>query len=943
MTSVSQLVPAYSTGGISDQPDELKKPGQVRDAVNIYPDITYGVAKRPGLKAISSLSDRCTGQPALTEGSWFHFYRDNPSRKVKEQYIGSVSFDGAINVWDCETGNPVKVYYTDTPVDPNDAESIDLTDLQLCSAELPSYLSHEQQQFLQFLSVNNYTFITNPSRAVTMSSPNEVRPYEAFIEITQLVYGREYLFDIDLLNTDTTSSYKRVTEVELVSAGDFGGDRKDPSCPANFLKTVTLDSTYLHDTEDRGQSGLTLTINSTGVQVPVDSGKRYECEYRHDINLLNGGRNWEKGDKVRYFQNGETSASNNDDPFYTIKIKEVERISSSSDFQITGVVTPTNGDEIATIKNVLEQMKTAVEALSVVDTVEIVGNGLYLRHSEPFTVTTSEKDLMNVLANEDTELENPVVVVNNVSRLPIECKNGLLAKVSNAFSSEDDYWVQFKANYGDVGSTRDTPATGYWEEVSKPGENVVINSATMPHSLVYAREGGETVMVLAPVMWASRSCGDKSFNPSFENFTINNLIYFRNRLVALSQENVVMTNAGDLFNWFPQTALAVSPTDPIDITATTSFSSVLQDALVINNGLVIFSDYQQFLFTTDSDILDPTTAKISEISQYDYNIGSRPFKVGDNIAFLGNSDSTSKFYEMSNVFREGPVDVVDRSKIVTKSLGKNLTEIADSNEIGLFVAGNFDSSTVWCYRYFKEGSQSQLQSVWFKWDLPDDLVFHLIIDDFYYAVLNRNGTPMFCRLKLDEAHSNSLNFTDYWQQLEPTYDGKFSTFDYDNSDSDSELYLTTNRGHFIELSGAGPYVLQGDFRNIDATIGFKYEMLVEVPHVFVSKVEQQAYRSDTSGSLVVHRMKFNFVDVGAYTFTIDRKGRDSYDVLFESTPMDAYEADDLAIMPVSERPLPVYCRNTDLNVTLRSSRPAPCILHSMRWEGDYNQRYYRRV
>ena len=60
MASLSQTIPSL-TGGISQQPDELKVPGQVKDMVNAYPDITEGLLKLPGGILIKSLSyDGCT-------------------------------------------------------------------------------------------------------------------------------------------------------------------------------------------------------------------------------------------------------------------------------------------------------------------------------------------------------------------------------------------------------------------------------------------------------------------------------------------------------------------------------------------------------------------------------------------------------------------------------------------------------------------------------------------------------------------------------------------------------------------------------------------------------------------------------------------------------------------------------------------------------------------
>ena len=44
MAGVTQTIPNY-VGGISEQPDQLKFPGQVKDVVNAIPDVTVGLYK----------------------------------------------------------------------------------------------------------------------------------------------------------------------------------------------------------------------------------------------------------------------------------------------------------------------------------------------------------------------------------------------------------------------------------------------------------------------------------------------------------------------------------------------------------------------------------------------------------------------------------------------------------------------------------------------------------------------------------------------------------------------------------------------------------------------------------------------------------------------------------------------------------------------------------
>ena len=94
MTSVTQTIPSY-TGGLSQQPDELKIPGQVSTAQNVLPDVTEGLVKRPGSQIVGSLMDN--GTAALNSdhvGKWFHYYRDET-----EQYIGQISrSDGTVKM-----------------------------------------------------------------------------------------------------------------------------------------------------------------------------------------------------------------------------------------------------------------------------------------------------------------------------------------------------------------------------------------------------------------------------------------------------------------------------------------------------------------------------------------------------------------------------------------------------------------------------------------------------------------------------------------------------------------------------------------------------------------------------------------------------------------------------------------------------------------------------
>ena len=51
----------------------------------------------------------------------------------------------------------------------------------------------------------------------------------------------------------------------------------------------------------------------------------------------------------------------------------------------------------------------------------------------------------------------------------------------------------------------------------------------------------------------------------------------------------------------------------------------------------------------------------------------------------------------------------------------------------------------------------------------------------------------------------------------------------------------------------------------------------------------------------------------------------------------------LPIVPEVIETVPCYERNTNLKVNVKSEHPAPATLYSLAWEGDFTNRFYKRV
>ena len=185
MAGITQLVPNYILG-LSDQPDELKLPGQVRECKNTLPEITDGLTKRPGGKLVAPVNPS-------SDGCYFHYFRDND-----EQYVGQIARNGSIKIYRCSDGQEYAVgNSTGSAIVYKSGQQTSLT----------NYLTHTADEELQYLTVNDYTFVTNRKKVVAMSNATEpTRPPEAFIELQQVAYSNQYGVEIFTpTNTSTRS------------------------------------------------------------------------------------------------------------------------------------------------------------------------------------------------------------------------------------------------------------------------------------------------------------------------------------------------------------------------------------------------------------------------------------------------------------------------------------------------------------------------------------------------------------------------------------------------------------------------------------------------------------------------------------------------------------------------------------------------------------------
>ena len=964
MAGITQTIPSF-TAGISEQPDALKSPGQVKNVLNAIPDLTYGLYKRPGSKRVGTdpIATNKYGTSAIPAGgSWFHYYRDS----TEGAYIGNVDANGFVRIWSCNDGTEKNVWYiTDNTV--YNASTSAHTQISSATSGNETneahahyrYLSSSTPESIQALTVNDTTFLVNRDRTVktTGTTTGYADNHFAYIELKRTENGRQYGLNIsnpgtDWSNDGNLTSLSRATRLKINSNTQATGDGTG-HCPGIgtqvFAVTDGSKKNLIFRITALGQQG-----SSTNMNINSDDNHQhaedYSCTYNNKIELLHGGEGWALNDTQTVTLDQALTNYN-----FVVKVMKIETTKVKADIKaVRPEPTPFDADTAVTVDTILGGILTELSGLQAGGqniNARVIGNGIYLSCANAFSVEAVNLDLLNVVGKE----------VNDVTKLPNQCKHNYIVKVVNSSdSTDDDYWLKFKGD-------NNVDGPGSWVECPEPGIVKSFNAATMPHILQRQADGD---FLLKQYSWADREVGDDTTNPlpTFADGSskINKVLFFRNRLAFLSGENVCTSRAGKYGNFWADTALAVSAVDPIDITSSSTFPSELFDGIEIGQGLLVFSTNQQFLFSTDADVLNPDTAKLRPVSTYNYNKVVSPISLGTTVAYIDNSGKYSRFMEMANTGREADATVVEQSKVAPSLLPKSIDLLTNSRENSLIFFGKSDTDTIYGFRYFNIGGKRE-QSSWFKWKFNNKLKYHFAIDDDYFfldednflnkvslvqqdtdASIDKDGINYLINLDnwttvTGGVYDNSTNLTTFtnkatWIPSVSTPNGTLVVVDTDGSDSGRYAHVT--------LTGNNPnddFTLPGDWSSGTFKIGYLYDYQVDLPRLYVTKQVGQNTVADVNASLILHRMKFNFGKVGLYETTLTRIGKADYTEVYESSILNAYNATTAPFLEQEIRTVPVYDRNENVNITLKSTHPSPCTFHALSWEGDYTNKFYTRA
>ena len=962
MASITQTIPSF-TGGISQQPDELMLPGQVKDLLNCIPDITDGLVRRNGSRYLATLSG------ATSTGSWFSYYRD----KAEGAYIGQVQLDGTVNMWKASDGSSI-VVHNPTGV----------------STQPGGYLNHAEGE-MKFLSAGDTTFLTNTEKVAAMTSAvSPSRPYahEAFIELRKLEHGREYSFSVSNVGTGES----QVGAVNTGRAVEIEVDLPGAGTPPNGFTSIArgnsqtgIDPSLTHQGSEvfnvSHGSGKNLTFRLTTVgQVAVQSNtgsgavdaNDYVGVYNTNVELLSGGWGWaiDPNDGTNEVQVEMKGVQ------YTVRVTSIQAIFMTKDRGFFRPA-PTSYDAAMDISadTLLGQITPGTapfDGLKIDMTnpsvpndngiIKKIGNGIYFGSNRPFQIHTRQPDLWKI-----TNMET-----NSVTDLPRSCRDGFIVKVLNSGESAlDDFYLKFVGDGGD--------GAGRWEETIGFGVKTTLDGTTLPKTLqrkqavdnsINGVSSGEIYFELNTPPWVTRQVGDNDTNPEpeFIGKKISQTFLHRNRLGFLTDDKVVLSQAGSsdnsLYNFFQDSALVIGASDPINIAASSTQPTKFIDCIETNTGLVIFAETQQFMLHTDSDTLTPETGKLTNISTYRYSPLARPVSLGTTIAFADSAGVNTRFMEMFDIRREGEPQVIEQTKVVPALLPQNIDIVINSRENNTIFFIKSGTKDIYGYRYFNTDSK-RVQSAWFRWDIGNDIAYAFVLDDALLIITENNKLIEINLKRKDDTrlvtgrdfNGNETTYSSHLDSTEVVTAGSYSsstdltTVTWNNATGvvnpdPSTIFAinpTTGVVHAAHSVSGGTVLFKGDISGQSLIIGKSITTTIDLPKLYVKKRAGETTVADTSASLTIQRVGLNFGDFTELEVKVSRRGKPTVSTSYEATVNDWYQASNAPFNSEQTVKVPVYERNINAEISISMSAPGPVALRSLTWEGSYTPMYHQRV
>ncbi len=923
MSLISKTIPNL-INGVSQQPAEVRLPSQCDEQVNFLSSVVDGLKRRPGTKHLAKLLD------SPSTGAFVHLI----NRDRFEKYV-VVVIGGNIRVFDFE-GNERTV---------NKPHGI-------------GYLTaFNPAKSIRAVTVADYTFIVNreritraydPSAGLTLTPVNQkfqtlrfnslskgrVDKYFEETNKWQSCWGR---YSVTIAGkTYSQSSEYGVGSFAAYLAAKLTQDLGRP-CIVNGVEVdIPLNGS---------ETGWAVTDRS-GNGSPVALCQRWE--WNHNEIPEQECKSWTSVCEIApekvltsLIQTkvvGYASANGDLVPAAEVTNKEgivhirlgdygtTYKVLVNGSVKASFTTSATDRSTIGT-DNIAVQLYNQLASAGLSNiAVSVKGNAILLRATNATTDFT--------LTVQDSNGNKSIVAckgrVQQFTDLPATAFEGFTIRVAGQDGVEaDDYYVQYSE------TTDGEKTSGSWKEVAKKGLRTRPSPNTMPHRLVSNADGTFT---FERIEWDGRVAGDETSapEPSFINKAISDVFFFKNRLGFLADENVVFSESGSYYNFYPTTVIQSLDTHPIDVAVTNDKVSILRHAVPFNETLLLFSDQTQFI-VRGSDRLTKETINIDVTTRFEASLDAKPVGAGKNVFFgvrRGPYASVREYYVDPEAKVNDAADIA--SHCPDYIYGSVVQLAASSNEDVVLTLTDADPSTLYAYKYYWQGNE-KVQSSWSKWQFGGVILGFSFESSDLVLVIARGDKVYLERMSLatdDEAEMRGFKTGFLLDRL--TYLDANQTAPW----TSEEMVAVDTKGNVYSGDSLSKVLVNG-VANTSLCIGSRFNSFFQFSRLVLTDSDTRV--APLAGRLQLRFMTLNYVNTGY--FRVGVRASTKPENIAEYNGRRIGGANNLlGEVPIDDGRyrFPILGLAKDTTIWIESDSHLPCAFLSAEWEGLY-QRHSRRV
>lgn len=827
------------------------------------------------------------------------------SKGDDDKLLIQISNSGDVVVWDAQSGIQQTV--------------------NALSGTAQTYASHTRRSDIEVLQINDYVFVLN--RSVKVADENSTTASQnpfGYVTLSTVAYDTSYTVRID--GTDFTYS--------------------TPTTAGSNLNAQTI------------ISGLVSAINGNPAYVATGVANYIHVRRANNADFSLEARGSLSGAGIKAFKGTVDSIQDLPSEFLNNTIIKVAGSSETNgDDYYVKFVTSNGGNQGAGIweETVGPDVELGVDATTMPHAIIKEADGTYT-FRELSASAASSYTLSTTVTGIPTTIS---VTSNGTARW----------NVGQTFAVYNGSGINLRLRVSSVNANKQI--TGV--EIIRAGQgytaaDVVENNEGDTFTINTVGSATISGSTWATQYWGQRTVGDEDScpSPSFVGEKISGISFFKNRLILMSKENVVCSQAGDFLKFYPSTVVTIIDSDPIDISAGSTRRVEFRHALQQSNGLLVFADNAQYILQTRTEAFSPATAELNLISSYSHSTDVPPLDLGSTIVVVEENEKSVAVSELTINIDSNPLKK-ELSKLIPSYIPNGINLITNTLSASLFGYSSIqEPESLYLFRYYTQDTERLIAS-WFKWTFPCDVLFVEFHEDEVYVVLDCDDQPVLCKMDLlTDTPGGAILFEGQYIDLRMDLFDYNPAKDYDAVNNQTKVFfreganiafgqpclvkITPNDDSYVEyldleydaLAPAGEqyYVLtDGDQTSEQFALGYQITSEARFPGFYVKKEKQ----ADELNVPMVHRVRFYSHESGPFETVLNVPGRNEFTLTLPQITANLSEANTAPMLRTAENIVPIMARGKDVDLKIVCNAPFPLSMVTMTWEGTYNNKGIKAV